>query len=322
MTDPLVSVLTPVHNGAEFLSECIESVLAQTYRNFVLRVIDNRSDDATPEIVERFARDDSRVVLVRHEDFVDAAENHNRAFRAIDSDCAYVKVAQADDLLFPECLERMVGLALAEPSVGVVGGYRLRQSTVELVGLPFPQSFATGRAILRQSLLGGPYVTGSPTSILLRADLVRRRDPFYDRGFEHCDTDAAYWALTHSDFALVHGVMTYSRRQAGSRISWSTRVGTFAPENIRMLLKYGTDVLTPREFRRRLRYELAGYVKFHAKQRLKPSRWRDTDFHRFHRRMARLLEQESRCDREVAVAMGMVSLLLNPVEEGGRPEEG
>lgn len=320
MSEPRISVITPVYNGAQFLSECMDSVLAQTYRNFSFTVVDNCSTDDTPAVVESYARRDSRVTLVRHEEFVDAAANHNRAFRSIDTDCRYVKVVQADDLIFPECIERMVDLAVTNPTVGVISGYRLRYSEVELVGLPFPQSFATGRSILRQSLLGGPYVTGSPTSLLLRADLVRRRDPFYDDAFEHCDTEAAYWAFTQADFALVHGLMTFSRRQPGSRISWSVRVKTFWPENLRMLLKYGPLVLTPQEYRSRVRYELAVYVWFHMKQRIKPSRWRDLEFHRFHRRMTRLLREESGRDQEVVAATAVVRALLARVGEGTRTE--
>jgi glycosyltransferase involved in cell wall biosynthesis len=319
MMDPLVSVITPVYNGSEFLRESIESVLAQTYTNFTLRVIDNCSSDETPEIVESFSRRDSRVVLERHEIFVEADENHNRAFRSIDPESEFVKVVQADDLIFPTCLAQMVGLALALPSTGVVSGYRLKGSEVDLVGLPYPTSFAHGKSILRQSLLGGPYVTGSPTSLLFRSDLVRRRDPFYDVRFEVCDTEAAYWAFTQADFALVHGIMSFSRRQPRSRIAWSYAVGSTPPENLRMLLRYGPLVLSEREFRNRLRYELREYVTFHVKQRVRPSRWRQADFHRFHRRMIRVIREESRGDREVSAAMAVVGFLLNRGEEGRRP---
>ncbi len=320
-TTPLVTVVTPVHNGAAFIADSIESCLAQTVPDIVVRVVDNASTDATPEIVEGLARADSRIELVRFEQLVDAASNHERALRQVEPSSAFAKVLQADDLLFPECLERMTALARERPSVGMVSGYRLKGDVVDLVGLPFPQAFATGHAMLRQSLLGGPYVTGSPTSLLLRTGLVLERDPFYDREFEHWDTEAAYWALTRCDFALVHGIMTYSRRQPDARNLWSVRVKTYWAENIRMLLRYGPTVLTPEEFRKRLRYELSYYVRFHGKQRLKPTRWRDADFHRFHRRMVRVLREESDGDRDVALATTLVAALLNPGKEGGRPEE-
>jgi glycosyltransferase involved in cell wall biosynthesis len=291
---------------------CIESVIKQTYDNWTYVVVDNKSTDATPDIVESYARSDSRIRLERHEEFVGAIPNHNRAFRTIDPDSAYCKVIQADDFMFPQCLELMVGLAVAHPSVGVISGYRIKQDDVDLVGLPNTQSVVTGSFILRQSLLGGPYVTGSPSSLMLRADLVRRCDPFYDARFYHADTEAAYWAFTQADFALVHEIVTFSRRQQGSRIGWAHRVNTFAPESFRMLLRYGPKVLSEDELRARMRLELTRYLSFHAKQRVKPSRWRDHEFHAFHRRMVGVIREESGGDARVRAAMALVRALLNP----------
>ncbi len=319
MSDTHVSVLTPVYNGEQYLTSCIEGVLAQTHRNFTLTIVDNRSTDSTPDIAEGFARADSRIRYIRHEEFVDVTENHNRAFRIVDADSAFVKIAQADDLLFSECLEKMVDLAVRSPKVGLVGGYRLCNSLVELVGLPFPHSVASGEAILRQSLLGGPYVTGSPNSLLYRADLVRHRTPFFDPEFAHADTEAAYWAFTQADFALVHQVTTFSRRQPESQNSRASRVQSYWPENMRMLLRYGPCVLSANEFRSRLRYELSVYLWFHAKQRIKPSRRHDRDFHTFHRRMLKLLRSESGDDREVELVTAAIGALLADVGEASGP---
>ena len=310
MTEPHVSILTPVYNGVPFITACIDSVLQQTHRHFTLTVVDNCSTDGTAEIVDGYARKDSRIRLARQEEFVSANANHNRAFRLTDPASEYVKVVQADDLLFPHSIERMVEVARSEPSVGVVSGYRLRGTELDLVGLPFPQSIATGRFILRQSLLGGPYVTGSPTSTLIRGDLVRRRTPFYDESFEHCDTEAIYWAFTQSDFAIVHQVVTFSRRQHDSEITRTERINSNWPEGTRMLLRYGPRVLSRTELRERLRFELAVYLWFHAKQRIKPSRWRDDEFRRFHEQVSRILEDEAEGDRETRIAMKAVRALL------------
>ena len=105
--------------------------------------------------------------------------------------------------------------------------------------------------------------------------------------------------------------MTFTRRQADSRMAWSTRVQTSAPDNMRFLLKYGPQVLSPRELRRQLRRQLGEYVWFQAKQRIKPSRWRDADFHRFHREVIALLDSESNRDREVLATTTIVRTLLN-----------
>mgnify|MGYP005857330921 CR=1 FL=1 len=312
---PFVTVVTPVHNGATYLAECIESVLAQTYENWEHVVIDNRSTDATPEIVERYARSDSRVRLQRHEEFVSANGNHNRAFAATAPDAAYCKVVQGDDWLYPECLERMIAVAGAHPSVGLVTAYRLVGDEVDLDGTPYTVTRLPGTAVLRQSLLGGPYVTGSPTSILLRGDLVRERAPFYDLDFLHTDTEAAYWVMARSDVGFVHQVLSFSRRQPGSRITFSDRVKTYAPENIRLLLRYGPVALAPAELRSQLWRELRRYGFFLAKQRLKPSRLVDREFQAYHRRQLAAIRAEPALDEAARRYVGALSLTLNPGRE-------
>ena len=79
---PLVSVVTPVYNGGEYLVECIESVIGQSYQNWEYLLVDNASTDLTPEIISRFASKDSRIKHVRFEEHVGAIDNHNRALRA------------------------------------------------------------------------------------------------------------------------------------------------------------------------------------------------------------------------------------------------
>src|SRR6185503_300851 len=137
---PLVSVVTPVYNGERHLVECIESVLAQTYERWEHTIVDNCSTDRTREIAERYAKKDARIRVHPNSTFVDLLPNHNIAFRQISPAAAYCKVVQADDWIFPECLERMVAVAEAHPTVGVVGAYRLDGAKVDCDGLPYPST--------------------------------------------------------------------------------------------------------------------------------------------------------------------------------------
>src|SRR5918996_930588 len=94
---PLVWVVTPVHNGERHLAECIESVLAQTYRNWQYVVVDNRSTDRTPEVVRHYAASDTRVQLHQSTEFLPIMANWNRALRLIPREAKYCKVVHADD---------------------------------------------------------------------------------------------------------------------------------------------------------------------------------------------------------------------------------
>ena len=80
---PLVSVVTPVYNGEDYLVECIESVLAQTYESWDYTIVDNASTDSTPEIAQRYAARTHGFAISGSRTSSDATANHNRAFAAI-----------------------------------------------------------------------------------------------------------------------------------------------------------------------------------------------------------------------------------------------
>ena len=126
MAEPLVSVVTPVYNGAAYLAECIESVLRQTHGRFEHVISDNRSTDDSLAIARRYAAEDPRIRVVAHDEHLSHhLASWNRSMRLISDEAAYVKVVHADDWLFDACIERMVALAESHPSVGLVSAYRL-----------------------------------------------------------------------------------------------------------------------------------------------------------------------------------------------------
>src|SRR6185369_12742705 len=116
-SQPFVSIVTPVYNGAEYLSECIESILGQTYQNWEYTIVDNCSTDGSSEIACRYAAGDSRIRVHKNQQFLQAIPNHNAALRQISPASKYCKMVFADDWIFPECLEKMVAIAEDHPSV-------------------------------------------------------------------------------------------------------------------------------------------------------------------------------------------------------------
>ena len=98
---PLVSVVTPVYNGAEFLADCIESVLRQSYSNWEYIIVNNCSKDGTLEIARRYAQQDPRIRVHDNETFLGVIENHLLAFSLMSPAAGYCKVVSADDLMFP-----------------------------------------------------------------------------------------------------------------------------------------------------------------------------------------------------------------------------
>lgn len=116
---PKVSIGLPVFNGEKYLTQAIDSLLAQEYSNFELVISDNGSTDETGSICENYARQDHRVQYFRNSCNIGLAPNHNRVFEL--SRGQFFKWAAHDDEYPPQMLKRYVeAFDVAPASVGVV----------------------------------------------------------------------------------------------------------------------------------------------------------------------------------------------------------
>jgi glycosyltransferase involved in cell wall biosynthesis len=105
---PLVSVCIPLYNAAPFLPETIEHLLAQTYTNLDLVIVDNCSTDGSAEIAEKYAAADPRVRLVRNRYNIGYAGNLDKAASLARGDVMMIHCA--DDTAEPTAVERMVAI--------------------------------------------------------------------------------------------------------------------------------------------------------------------------------------------------------------------
>jgi glycosyltransferase involved in cell wall biosynthesis len=267
-TEPLVSIVTPVYNGEKYLAECIESVLAQTYENWEYLIVDNCSTDRSLEIARQYAARDERIHVFENSEFVPAIENWNRALRYISQGSKYSKEIHADDLLFPECIERMVAAAETHPTAGIVSSYRLDDRHVNCDGLPLSITFLPGKEVCRRVLLGELYLFGSASTVFIRADLIRKQHTFYNTDNIHADTEACFDVLRESDFAFVHQVLTFTRRHAETGTSFAREYNTYLLGGLIILLKYGRVFLSEGEYKMCLQRHLRNHYRFLGRQLL------------------------------------------------------
>ena len=277
---PFVSVVTPFYNTAAYLKECIESVLAQTHEGFEYLLVNNASTDGSREIAARYAARDSRIRLHDNEQFVDQVANYNGALARISSESKYVKIVQADDAIYPECLARMVQLAEREPTVGLVSSYWLEGDALAGTGIPWRVERLSGRDACRLMLLEGCFPIGSPSNVLYRADIVRKRKPFYRPGRYHEDTEAAYEILLDYDLGFVHQVLTFCRTDNLSITNSVRDLNPFWLDYLLVVHTYGPRVLTPEEFFRRSKQVRTAYFRFLGRALLRLPGRRFWDYHR------------------------------------------
>jgi glycosyltransferase involved in cell wall biosynthesis len=278
--EPLVSVVTPVYNGAKYLTQCIESVLAQTYQHWEYVIVNNRSTDESLSIAREYEAKDARIRVHDNPQHLPMLQNANSALRQVSPSAKYCKIVHADDWLMTECLERMVCLAEENPSVAIVGAYRLEENHVTLDGLPYSSRVISGREICRATLLGDLYVFGAPSNLLLRCDVIRERPEFYGSDGLHADTDTCYEILRSVDFGFVHQVLTFTRRHNEAATAFARRMNTYLPGNVGSLVKYGHCYLSEGEYQLRFRQLMAEYYRFLAGALF---RRKGKDFWRYHR---------------------------------------
>lgn len=261
--EPLVSIVTPFYNTDEYLAECIESVFAQTYQNWEYILVNNCSTDQSSEIAQSYVEKDKRVRLIHNKNFLTQVQNYNHALRQISSESKYCKIVQADDWMFPECVLKMVEIADNYPSVGIVSAYRLQGSNVANVGLCYKNKVTPGKEACRNQIINKRDFFGSPTSILIRSEILNNRYPFYDENHLYEDTEACFEIMEKWDFGFVHQILTYERTQDHSLSSNILRYdkGWILGRFIK-IKKYGPLFLNNEEFKRYYSEEKNNYFSF------------------------------------------------------------
>ena len=288
MNQPLVSVVTPFHNTASYLSQCIESVLSQSYRHFEYILVDNCSTDRSGEIAAAYASRDSRIRLLRQSRLLSQVQNYNSALTEISESSRYCKIVQADDFIFPECLQLMVRAFEQSESIGLVSSYDLKGDIVRGSNFPFGTHFLPGKEVARMLLRTGLFVFGSPTTVMYRSSIVRSQKSFYDETLPHEDTEKCMQILKQWDFGFVHQVLSFLRMDNKS-ISATFR--SFQPQALDRYIivqRYASDFLDGNEaaaLRKKAKQEYYRVLSREAIRLQKP------DFWRYHREGLKTLDE-------------------------------
>lgn len=141
-----VSVGLPVYNGEKYLALAIESILAQTMKNFELIICDNGSTDSTPQICKEFAEKDSRIRFYQNATNIGASGNHNKTLKLARGE--YFVWGSYDDIRHPEYLEKCCAVLDQQPDASAChsktqyidadGNETLRQEVILDIANPDP----------------------------------------------------------------------------------------------------------------------------------------------------------------------------------------
>lgn len=315
--EPLVSIVTPVYNGERYLGECIESVLAQSYQNWEYIIVNNCSTDSSLEIARWYAEKDGRIRIYNTPNLLPIMKNWNYALRQISHESKYCKVVHADDLLFPECVARMLEVAEENPTVGIVGSYILRGNRVKCDGLPYPRTVVSGYDVCRSSFRREFDVFGSPTSLLIRSDIIRQRPSFYNELYFHADTEVCFDILQNYQFGFVHQVLSNTRLHNDSQTTaFTLTYHTNLLEYLGMLIKYGPTYFDKKEYNNILGKDIRRYYRFLSTNIF---RLRERDFWGYHKNgLKRIGLPFSIVKLSYACFLLTIESFLNPQKTGER----
>ena len=167
---PIVSILTTVYNREKYIAACIDSVLASSYQDWELIIVDDVSTDTSVAIAKRYEKKDARIKVYVNEKNLGDYPNRNKA--ASYAKGKYLKYLDADDVIYPHGLEIMVHTMERFPEAAL----GISQKVVEDVkSYPFvmePKETFT-REFLKRGVLGL-----GPTGTIIRRDVFEKLGGF------------------------------------------------------------------------------------------------------------------------------------------------
>lgn len=170
MGKPLISVCIPVYNGAKFVGEALESVLAQSYENFEIIINDDHSNDDSYAIILSY--NDSRIRVERNEKNAGAEVNWNRVLSMAKG--KYIKLFHQDDCLDKDCLKEQMLVLENDPTLSFTFCSRdiVNQKSRKIMLRRYKtySHKCDSGDILRRSVVTASNLIGEPSSVLFRKE--------------------------------------------------------------------------------------------------------------------------------------------------------
>lgn len=207
MNSPLVSVVIPAYNQAEFLAEALQSVLNQTYQNFEIIVVSDASTDDTDEVMRQFT--DPRLIYIVHEKNLQLSATRNTGMRASKGEIIFL--LDADDFFHPEKLQAHVEFLEEHPEIGVSYNARFElnhsSNTIREMWRP---PLVVG---LKDLILAFPF---APSDMVIRREWAFQVGLFDPEVGTAEDTDfPCRLALAGCQFAGIDRALNYRRYHSG-----------------------------------------------------------------------------------------------------------
>ena len=192
---PTVSICIPAYNAEAHLEELVDAVVAQTFTDWELIIVNNASTDSTAAILRKIVstHNDARIKVITNDRTLKMVDNFNAAIGYATGE--FIKLICADDLPAEDCLERQVHALRNHPDAVMTAGARIiinhdgkklfKRSGISKSGL------YNGKKMIRRCILAGANIIGDPVCVMWRRSATQTLGGF-DDAIIYC-FDMEYW---------------------------------------------------------------------------------------------------------------------------------
>ena len=212
---PKVTIVVCIWNVEKTIHRAVDAILAQTYRNLEVILMDDESPDRCPQICEEYANKDSRVIALHKEDEGLAMARNYAMARATGE---YITFFDPDDWVELDCIENMVKKAIDSNADMVICDYFHNDQYRQTYAKQVPSALDHWSVL--EDIASGKLF-GYCWNKLLRLDLIKRNVLFFPKGF-YCDDQYMMCSLLKDDIKVaylpkayyhyVYGMASLSRR--------------------------------------------------------------------------------------------------------------
>ena len=235
---PKVSICIPTFNSENYLRETIESALRQNNQDLEIVIVDNCSTDHTGALVKDFQkRGDRRIRFYKNDRNIELAGNFNKCLEYARGE--YIKFLCSDDLLLPECIERMAAALDMHQSVTLVCGGRtyISETNKKLGSMQYASQsiIVPGNKVISRCLYGRCYM-GEPSAIMFRkkdlAGLFREDLP------QLMDMEMWFRLLEQGNLLSIEKPLCSIRMHSEQMTYKNIRSGKLLDDNVRLFDSY------------------------------------------------------------------------------------
>lgn len=243
-----VTACIPTYNGARHIQECLESVSSQSFDDIDILVVDDCSTDETIDVITRYQSQDSRVRFIRNAQNLGLTGNWQRCIDL--SSGEYIKFVFQDDVLYPRCIETLMGAMTHDVRFAFCAREFIHESGInEDVLADYERARRRIDALFAETRLISPEVfchavvrnmpvniVGEPTVTLMHRDALATYGPFNSDFLQILDLE--YWCRIGTNEAIyyVPEVLAKFRVHSNSETSRNMSRRLYASEVIDRLL--------------------------------------------------------------------------------------